>query len=160
MKKIVILIIIIVVGAGVYYFLFNNKEDDFSALEFDEINFKEFDLFFSSLAPAQIPYIELEEGAGIDIEGIKFDGVREATTTPAPSISFDASVFDVSSPIIDSSNMGKIKIDTPSEGGGAPPSGQWSPNSSDCSRFVAAPSCSYVPEANRQMCEDCKKAGY
>lgn len=159
MKKIIILIIIVVAGIGAYYFFFN-KEEDNSVLDFDAVNFGDFDFSFSSLSPAQIPYIELEEGVGIDIDPIRIDGIREATSAPTPSISFDASVFNVSSPTVNMPNMENIKRDLPSGGAETPPPGQWSPNPSDCSRFAAAPSCSYVPEANRKMCEDCKKAGY
>ena len=159
MKKLIIIILIIAIGVGVYYFFFSEKEEEVSFLDFDAANFEDFDLYFSSLAPAQIPHIELEEGAGFDIPEMSFDGIRDAASTPSPSVSFDASVFDVSSPKVDSSRMDNIKIDAPS-GGETPPPGQWSPNQSDCSRFATAPSCSYVPDANRKMCEDCKKAGH
>ena len=158
MKKIIILVAVVVLGAGIYYFLFSSKDEELDALDFDAVNFGDFDLSFSSLPPAQIPYIELEEGVGFGFEAVTVDGIRDAVSAPTPNISFDDSIFNISSPTV---NMPSIEsTGSPSPERGAPPAGQWSPNPADCSRFAAAPSCSYVPEANRGMCEECKKAGY
>ncbi len=159
MKKVIILVIIAVVGLGFYYFFFISKDEELLTLDFDAVDFREFDLSFSSLPPAQIPYIELEEGVGFGVEPVTVDGIRDAVATPTPSISFDDSVFDISSPTVNMPSIKNNRGDTAPESG-SPSAGQWSPNPSDCSRFAAAPSCSYVPEANRGMCEECKKAGY
>ena len=43
---------------------------------------------------------------------------------------------------------------------GAVPPPDWEPDEATCQKFKAAPSCLFVPEQYRDLCEKCKAKGY
>jgi hypothetical protein len=160
MKKIILLLLLIsLIGIGYYFFYYQEKtiEDDIFSelLNFESLLSSEKDLYFSPLEKASFPEIDLGEELDLSLSNLDFGGLEETGNFDVPEVSTGETNFNFSFP--------EISISVPqSESGGnkeTPPS-SWSPNASDCAGFASAPSCSYVPAANRDMCEACKAAGF
>lgn len=158
MKKIILILLLIsLIGVG-YYFFYSPKtttEDDILSelLNFESLLSSEKDLYFSSLEKASFPEINLGEDLDLSVSNLGFEGLGEIGSFNIPEISTEETNFNFSFP--------EMSISMPQGGssGSAPPS-SWTPNASDCAPFSSAPSCSYVPQANRDMCEACKEAGF
>jgi len=52
-----------------------------------------------------------------------------------------------------------IDVEAMIESGAVPPP-DWEPDEATCQKFKAAPSCLFVPEQYRDLCEKCKAKGY
>ncbi len=162
MKKNIIIIIALIVVVGVGYYFFSERgqktEEDFftELLEYQSVLSSDRDLIFSELEDYSLPEINMD--LGFDLPKFEFSGAEELGLVPVPEISFDHSLFNVSFPEMDFSSFVPPTGTSP-ETEDAPPA-TWTPNASDCAGFAAAPNCSYVPPANRDMCEQCKAAGF
>lgn len=160
--KIIIILLVVVLVAGGYllYSIFGKVGDGYDVLglfDFETFGFSDVDLYLSDLSAAQLPEISLSDNLGFNLPDINMGSISEIGQTPVPSINFDASVFDVSSP-----QMGIPQIPSgPGQGEDTTSSpGGWIPNVSDCAQFSMAPSCSFVPAQYQEMCKQCKAAGY
>ncbi len=161
MKKIILIILILALIGGGYYFFSRDTEEEVSLedelLDY-QVNFsRDKDLYFSSLLPAE--FLEVDLGSEFDssLSGMGFESFGEMGDIAIPEFSISEPDFNISSPSIESS-IPQMPSSDPSSGQEAPTG--WTPNASDCASFSMAPSCSYVPEANRDMCEACKEAGF
>ncbi len=157
-KKIILLLALVVIsvsGHFVYRALAPNQE----TFVLDLYAPSGVDLYFSELESSLLPQLDLEDKFSIDMSEVNFPEVENIAEIPIPSISLNNLDFDASLPEL---NFSTPSLSQPSgQGSGqAPPAGQWTPNPSDCSQFSMAPNCSYVPEQFREMCEQCKAAGY
>ncbi len=168
MKKIIIIFIVVAIALGAHL-LFREKssiEDD-QIIEDFSFDLLGIDLRFSELDSVELPRIELNTGLEFEGLGINLEDT-DTIESVSPNVSFDTSIFNISFPQVNTS-IPQMPT-SPSPGSGTPPSpgpdeegtspSTWQPNSSDCSLFATAPNCSYVPEQNRDMCEQCKTAGF
>ncbi len=160
MKKIILILLLIsLAGIGYYFFYHQGKttEDDIFSelLNFESLLSSEKDFYFSPLERASFPEVNLGEDLDLSVSSLDFGGLEEMGSFDVPEVSAGETSFNFSFP--------EISISIPQGGSGGsketPPS-SWSPNASDCAKFSSAPSCSYVPAANRDMCEACKAAGF
>ncbi len=159
MKKIILIALIItLIGGGYYFFLRDTAEEvsmEDELLDY-QVNFsREKDLYLSSLSQSEFPEVNLGEDFDSRSFSFGFDEFEEVGDFTTPEISTGEIDFDFSFPEMD------ITMSQPGSGETeeTPPS-SWTPNASDCAGFASAPSCSYVPPANRDMCEACKAAGF
>ncbi len=157
-KKILIIIGIILAILLIVYFVFKtiqtNRNDSVENFNFDDFVF-DVDLYSSVLGEDNLPSLELNDPLDFEFTSIGVSGASEIGKTPVPSISLDNSIFNFSSPQINPSIPQK-----PTNKKQETPSSAWEPNASDCNLFSAAPSCAYIPEQNREMCEKCRAAGF
>ncbi len=147
MKKPIIILIIAVLIIGTFLFLRGGLTDNDEIIEDFSFDFLGINLRSSALDSAELPWVELDSGLDFNDLGIKFDDIG-TTKTVSPKVSFDSSVFNISSPEISVPTMPK---ENKNQGG---------VTSDNCKMFSTAPDCSFVPENHRAMCEACKKAGY
>jgi hypothetical protein len=147
MKKPIIILIIVVLIIGTFLFLRGRLTGSDEIIEDFSFDFLGINLRSSDLDSAELPWVELDSGLDFDDLGIKFDDMG-ATKTVSPKVSFNSSVFNISSPEI---SVPTMPIENKNQGG---------VTSDNCKMFSAAPDCSFIPENHRAMCEACKKAGY
>jgi len=145
-KIIILLIILILIGGGVFFLLRKEKLPEItnfsdlevppvslpSDVEIGELNLDELDIGVS------LPS-DLFSNISIDSNIGKYEGKIDIGI---PTISFDLQSLLKSL---------KIGSQTPSEP---------QINEQTCLQFKSAPSCSFVPEEYRELCEQCKAMGY
>jgi len=166
-KKIIIIIsiilIVILVGLGIYFLFFKRVEEinflnkselpkpvGFSGLETPEVSLPSDveigDLSLEGLNVGLSLPNNLFSNIPADTSGIGVYG--EKIDIQKPAVSFDIS------PILNSLDFSSKS--QPSE----PQSPKPEINEENCSQFKSAPSCSFVPQQRRSLCEQCKAAGY
>jgi hypothetical protein len=161
MKKIILIILILALIGGGYYLFFRDTEEELSMeeelLDYQVSFSRDNDLYFSNLLPAEFIEVDLDSEFDSSLPGMGFESFGDMGDITIPEFSISEPTFNISSPSIGSSIP-----QMPSSGsssGEEVPTG-WTPNATDCAGFSMAPSCSYVPAANRDMCEACQEAGF
>jgi hypothetical protein len=142
-KKIITsIIVLIIIGFGIYFgvskFSGYKLKADISGIETPEMAIP----FDSGLTELELSNFDMGVSLSSDLFGnifIETDLSGEAAELQAPDISISAG--------------------TPSVQTGTPPTG-WQPDAATCNQFKSAPSCMFVPEQYRDMCEQCKALGY
>ena len=134
---------------GGYFWWRGLERKEFSLEKMPEI--PDVDLSFSPLEKADLPEINLD--LPLDFSAFKMD---------LPDLSSE-SFIDIKNPDInfDISGLGSgISFGGASKAGGNVPPPNWEPDEATCNQFKAAPSCIFVPEQYRELCEECKAKGY
>lgn len=179
-KKIVILILVLVFVSAFY--LINRGEEetvvdqellDFLGLNDETSGIDSPDLYFSELSSVEIPDIDLSEKLNFDLSGINMnvvgDSGKDLLNLSVPevsindsifkSLSFDFNLSNISFPSIpfmprsgSDSSVTSIEQETVT----SPPQ----LSAETCSMFALAPNCSYVPASGKDLCEQCKAAGF
>lgn len=125
------IIVIILIAIGAYFVFFNR-----GGLKAD-------------ITGIETPSISMPFESGV--QELELDNFNIGASMPSnlfPNISFDL-------------NFGQVgEINLPSVSGetsveGLPPA-DWEPDEATCSQFKLAPSCSFVPQEYRDICERCK----
>lgn len=164
MNKTILIIFtgLVILVAGTYLWVGTDRpvsdELDFVGLLGDDsAEWDSVDLYFSDLGAAEIPEIDLADSLNVEAPDLGFSGLdlEGLGEVGIPEISQDLSVFEASFPELD---LGGFEMGD--DAGQQHSPAQWTPNSADCAPFTAAPDCSFVPEANRDMCQACREAGY
>lgn len=159
-KIVIILVIVLAAGGYISYSILDKGGkgyDVFGLFDFEALGFSDVDLYLSDLSAAQLLEINLSDDFGFDIPDIGMEGITEIGQIPVPEISFDSLVFNVSSPEM---SISQFPSQPGSGEGPTTPPGGWTPNASDCAAFATVPSCGFVPPDVRDMCEQCKAAGF
>lgn len=131
MKKVItILIIVLLITGGVYFGFFRKV-----SLEAD-------------ITGIETPNITMPFESGVDdLELNNFDIGAILPSNLFPNIYFDmqfGSVGEIGLPSVSGDSSS-----------GTPPA-NWEPDEATCNQFKSAPSCSFVPEEYRDLCQKCK----
>jgi len=145
-KIIILLIILILIGGGVFFLLRKEKLPEITS--------------FSDL---EVPSVSLP--SDVEIAELNLDELNIGISLPSDlfsNISVDSDIgkyegkIDIGIPNISfnlQSLLGSLKA-------GSQESSKLQINEQTCLQFKSAPSCSFVPEAYRELCEKCKAEGY
>jgi len=155
-KIIILLVILVLIGGVIFFFLRKEKLPE-------TVNFSDL----------EVPSVSLP--SDIEIGELNLDKLNIGVSLPSAlfsNISIDTNIgkyegtIDVEKPIVSfdiSSLLESLKVGSqiPSES----PAGSQNPseppiNEQTCLQFKSVPSCSFVPEAYRELCEKCKTEGY
>ena len=145
-KIIILLIILILIGGGLFFLLRKEKLPEITS--------------FSNL---EVPSVSLP--SDVEIGELNLDELNIGVSLPSDlfsNISIDSNIgkyegkIDIEIPTISfnlQSLLESLKVgpQTPSEP---------QINEQTCLQFKSAPSCSFVPEEYRELCEKCKAMGY
>jgi len=134
---------------GGYFWWQKMKEKEFSLEKMPEI--PDIDLSFSPLEKADLPEINLN--LPLDFSAFEMD---------LPDLSAE-SFIDIKNPDINLniSGLGSgINFGEASKTSGDLPPPNWEPDEATCQKFKTAPSCIFVPEQYRELCEKCKAKKY
>ena len=134
------ILICLAIAAGIYYFFFYkpNLDEDLK-LGLQEL--PEADLSLSPLEPVEFPEINIE--IPLDFSSFKMN---------LPDLSAEEFI-KIEDPKV---NVGAGGLGSGINFGGAAPPADWEPDEKTCKKFDLAPSCSFVPEQFRSLCEKCK----
>jgi len=145
-KIIILLIILILIGGGLFFL--SRKEKLPEVTSFSEL---------------EVPFISLS--SDVEIGELNLDELNIGVSLPSDlfsNISVDSDIgkyegkIDIGIPTISfdfQSLLKSLKV------GSQAPSGPQI-NEDICLQFKSAPSCSFVPEEYRELCEQCKAKGY
>jgi len=140
-KKIIITVIVLVTaGLGIY----------FGISKFGSYNLK------ADIGSIKTPEITMPFESGL--EELELSSFDMGATLPSNLFTDILIDIDLSGEEVELQSPG-ISVGTPSIQTGTPPAG-WQPDEATCTQFQSAPSCMFVPEQYRDLCQQCKDLGY
>lgn len=111
-------------------------------------NLSKIDLIESPLAPLDLP----EMGLDIPSDFLDFNFMEKLDVSPEDFVKLEKPEINIDAV----PSMGSADIETMMKAGATPPSG-WEPDEETCAKFKLAPSCAFVPEEYRELCEKCRE---
>ncbi|MCD6550191.1 hypothetical protein J7K24_01445 [bacterium] len=145
-KIIILLIILILIGGGLFFLLRKERMPEivsFSDLEIPSV---------SLTSDVEIGELNLDElNIGVSLPSDLFSNISVGT-----DIGKYEGKIDIGMPTISFDPHSLLES---LKGSSQTPSGPQI-NEQICLQFKSAPSCSFVPEAYRELCEKCKAEGY
>jgi hypothetical protein len=154
-KFITIIIVLVIAVAGIYFGSSKFGENKLKA-KIEDIETPIIQMpFDSGLGELKLSNFDI----GIGLPSNLFNNISVDTDLIKGAIELSIPEIPVNIPSMPSGLTGAPNQEN-NQGGSATPPADWEPDEAACAGFKAAPSCSFVPEEYRDLCEKCKTRGY
>lgn len=151
-KKIITIIVVLAIATAGIYFGISKFGGNKLKANIEDIKTPIIQMpFDSGLGELELSNFDI----GVGLPSNLFNNISVDTDLSKGAIELSVPEIPINIPSMPGGSAG-----APNEGSQSAPPTNWEPDAATCNQFKAAPSCSFVPEEYRDLCEKCKAKGY